>query len=396
MGFGAIIATGENNTPLDQDLAGCIAEVRIEQKLDEPTQFAVRFLDDIEDGRLHRANDDRLSIDTIVTVIVDTGEAMSAASGSPSKLTCLVRGPIVQDKSEMMIGGPGSSFEIHGLDRRDFLDRLCVPATRPGRASDVAREILDRAFDRLDIEDTTRVYDERRETLNQRTTDLDFLTRIAARNNVHFWVTYECVPSSIGSGYQVTETAHLASSPRRPEGGVSGAIASAIQLIPTSDLALRIHVPSGQCPNVTAFQVNVDGDRPSRYRAGSMPTEEIRPGTTEASDPQPPAGQGGQRLAQLGGVVRELCLPGSGDPQETQTRGEAALTAAGWFVQATASTTRHLLGGVLRPHDVIAAVGVGPRFGRNVAFRVKEVTHVITAAEHFMDLRLESNSLGEG
>jgi hypothetical protein len=88
-------------------------------------------------------------------------------------------------------------------------------------------------------------------------------------------------------------------------------------------------------------------------------------------------------------------MPGSGDPQETQTRGEAALTAAGWFIQATASTTRHLLGGVLRPHDVIAAVGVGPRFGR-AAFRVKEVTHVINAAEHFMDLTLESNSLGEG
>jgi hypothetical protein len=154
-------------------------------------------------------------------------------------------------------------------------------------------------------------------------------------------------------------------------------------------------VPSNQCPNVTAFQVSVDSDRPSRYRTGSMSTEEVRPSTTDASDPQPPAGQGAQRLGQLGGVVRELCMPGSGDPQETQTRGEAALTEAGWFVQATASTTRHLLGGVLKPHDVIAAVGVGPQLGSAV-FRVKEATHVINAAEHFMDLALEGNSLGEG
>ena len=70
MGFGAIVAIGENNTPLDEDLAGCITEVRVEQKLDEPIQFAVRFLDDLEDGRLRHANDDRLAIDTIVTVIV--------------------------------------------------------------------------------------------------------------------------------------------------------------------------------------------------------------------------------------------------------------------------------------------------------------------------------------
>jgi len=385
MGFGAIIAIGEGNTPLDEDLAGCIAEVRIEQKLAEPIQFAVRFLDDLQDGRLRHANDDRLAIDTVVTVIVEVGDA----------LVCLVRGPIVEHKSEMTIGGPGSWFEIHGLDRRDLLDRICVQATWTGRASDAARQILGQAFDELDVEDTTRVYEEARETLNQRATDLEFLTQIAGRNNVHLWITYDCDRSPIGSGFEVIETAHFASSPRRPEGAAGGAIASAIQLVPTSELTLRVHVPSNECQNVTAFQVNVDGGRPSRYRAGSMPTEEIRPGITEAADPQPPAGQGAQRLGQLGGVTRELCMPGSGDPQDTQTRGEAALTEAGWFVQATASTTRHLLGGVLNPHDVIAAVGVGPRLG-SAAFRVKEATHVINAAEHFMDLMLESNSLGEG
>lgn len=384
MGFGAIIAIGENNAQLDEDLAGCIVEVRVEQKLDEPAQFAVRFLDDLEDGRLRHANDDRLAIDTIVTVIVEVGDA----------LACLVRGPIVEHKSEMTIGGPGSSLEIHGLDRRDLLDRICVQATWTGRASDTARQILGQAFDDLDVEDTTRVYEENRETLNQRTTDLEFLTQIAGRNNVHLWITYDCARSPIGSGFQVTETAHLASSPQRPEGGADGRVASAIQLVPTSDLLLRVHVPSSDCPNVTAFQVNVDGSRPSRYRVGSMSTEEIQPSTTDASDPQPPAGPGAQRLGQLGGVTRDLCMPGSGDPQDTQTRGEAALTEAGWFVQATASTTRHLLGGVLGPHDVIAAVGVGPRLG-SATFRVKEVTHVINAAEHFMDLMLESNSLGE-
>jgi hypothetical protein len=384
MGFGAIIGIGENNTPLDEDLAGCIVEVRVEQKLDEPIQFAVRFLDDLEDGRLRHANDDRLAIDTIVTVIVEVGDA----------LACLVRGPIVEHKSEMTIGGPGSWFEIHGLDRRDLLDRICVQATWAGLASDAARQILGQAFDELDVEDTTRVYEEARETLNQRATDLEFLTQITGRNNVHLWITYACERSAIGSGFQVAETAHFASSPRRPEGAGGGAVTSAIQLVPTSELTLRVHVPSNECQNVTAFQVNVDGGRPSRYRAGSMPTEEVRPSTTEASDPQPPAGQGAQRLGQLGGVTRELCMPGSGDPQDTQTRGEAALTEAGWFVQATASTTRHLLGGVLAPHDVIAAVGVGPRLGSAV-FRVKEVTHVINAAEHFMDLQLESNSLGE-
>ena len=91
-----------------------------------------------------------------------------------------------------------------------------------------------------------------------------------------------------------------------------------------------------------------------------MQTEDVNPSTADASDPQPPSGNGAKRLPDLGGVTRELCMTGAGDPQDTQARGEAALTEAGFFVQATASTTKYLLGGVLKPHDVISAIGVGP------------------------------------
>lgn len=383
MGFGAVITLGENNSPLDTDLMDCIVEVRVEQRLDDPAQFAVRFLDDIQDGRLRMANDQRLAIDGIVTIAVESGESPVG----------LVRGPITEHKSQMTIGGPGSWFEIRGLDRRDLLDRICVQAAWTGRASDVASQILTQAYDSLEVENTTRVYEENRETLNQRATDLDFLGQIASRNNLHFWITYDVNRSPFGGGLTVGETAHFASSPRRPE-GASGALASVIGLVPSTELKLRVHVPSDQCPNVTAFEVTADSRRPSRYRIGSMPTDDIRPDSTEATDPQPPAGAGAQRLGQFGSTMRELCMPGSGDPQETQNRGEAALTEAGWFVQATASTTHHLLAGVLQPHDVIEAVGVGPKLA-NAAFRVKEVTHVINAAEHYMDLALEANNLGD-
>ena len=334
MGFGAVITLGEGNTPLDADLAGCLVEVRVEQTLDEPAQFAVRFLDDIEDGRLRVANDGRLAVETIVTIAVEIDELLVA----------LVRGPITEHRSQMTIGGPGSWFEVHGLDRRDLLDRVCVQAAWEGRASDVAQQILGQAFDTLSVEDTARVYETGRETLNQRDTDLAFLNQLARRNNLHLWITYAASRSPLGGGLQITETANFASSPRHPEGGALNALASAVQLAPTTALELRVHVPSDQCPNVTAFHVNTDTNRPSRYRTGAMQTEDVDPSQTDASDPQPPAGTGSQRLGQLGGVTRELCMPGAGDPQDTQTRGEAALTEAGWFVQATASTTQHLLG----------------------------------------------------
>lgn len=383
MGFGAIIALGDANEPAPPDVADCVAEVRVEQTLDGPSQFAVRFLDDIQDGRLRLANDDRLAIDTIVSVAVEVGE----------QLVCLIRGPITDHKTRMTLGGTGSSFDVLGLGRLDLLDRRCVQAAWTGRASDAAGAVLGQAFGDVDVEPTTRVYEEGRETLNQRTTDLDFVQQIARRNNLHLWVTCTASRAVPGGGLSIDETAHLASSPRRPAGAV-GAVAGAISLVPTSALELRVHVPADQCPTVTAFDLEIDSRRPSRYRAGSMAREDGEPVTTDATDPQPAAGAGSRRLAQLGGTERELCMPGAGDPQDTQTRGEAALTEAGWFVRATASTSANLLGGVLQPHDIVQAVGVGPRLGRT-AFRVREVTHVITASEHLMDLALDSNSLGD-
>jgi len=382
MGFGAVITLGDNNEPIGPDLANYVTEVRIEQGLDGPSQFAVRFLDDIQDGQLRRANDNRLAIDTLLSVSVEIDGA----------LFCLIRGPITDHRSRMTFGGPGSSFDVIGLGRLDLLDRSCVQAAWTGRASDAARTVLGQTFDSLDIEDTSRVYEEGRETLNQRSTDLDFLTQIARRNNLHLWVSCEASQSPLGGGLSITETAHLASSPRRPEGAL-GALAGAVSLVPTSQVELRIHAPPDQSPNVTAFEVQVDSRRPSTYRGGSLPRSDGTPTTTQTSDPQPPAGDGSQRLAQLGGTQRELCLVGSGDPQDTQSRGEAALTEAGWFVQATVSTTNHHLGSVLQPHDVINAIGVGPRLG-STAFRVREVTHVITANDHVMDARIETNGLG--
>lgn len=383
MGFGAVITTGEGNQPLDADLACCLTEVRVEQSLDEPTQFAVRFADDIIDGQMRLASDDRLKADTIVTIAVEVDQ----------KLIVLVRGPVTEHRSQMTIGGPGSWFEVHGLDRRDLLDRTCVQAAWTGRASDVARSILATKFDKAEVDDTSRSYETNATTLNQRSTDLAFLRQIALRNNLHFWITYEGSRSPLGGGLEVVETAKLAASPPRPTSSAAAALTSALPLAPTTPLALRVHVPSKDCPNVTAFQVNTDSARPSTYRTGSMQTEDVDPATIDVTDPQPPAGSGPVRLPDIAGVRRELCMAGAGDPLETQTRGEAALTEAGWFVQATASTTKHLLGGVLRPHEVISAIGVGPKLGPAV-FRIKQVTHVINAVEHFMDLSLESNGLG--
>lgn len=381
MGFGAIITTGDGNEPLPAGLVGAIAEARIEQPLDGPAQFALRFIDDLRDGRPLVADDGRLAIGETLSVLVEIDGA----------LHCLIRGPITDHRSRIMLGGPGTAFDVFGLDGLDLLDRTCVHERWTGRASDAAASILGAAFDRTDVEQTARVFEEGEATLNQRTTDLEFLQQIASRNNLHLWLSYAASRTLTGA-IQIEETANLASSPRRPE-GAAGAIAGSISLVPNTSLELRVQTPGDQ--NVSAFDIAIDSRRPSQFRAGSMSRAEARTITTEATDPQPPAGTGAVRLGQLGGAPRDLCMVGSGDPVETQQRAEAALTEAGWFVQAHASTSTHLLGDVLRPHDVVRAVGVGPRLGE-AAFRVRSAVHVITAAHHMIDAELESNSLGAG
>jgi hypothetical protein len=377
MGFGAVIATGDSNRLLPDAAMENIVEVRVEQSLNEPTRFAIRFQDDIRDGQMRLSEESSLAVDSIITIAVEAGD----------RLVCLVRGPITATSSSLMLGGPGSSYEVHGLDRRDLLDRECKNITWAGVASTAALAILAPVFPGPppDVQPTTRVYQPGGEGLSQRVSDLAFLNEIARRNNFSFWVTYKCLPSVPGS-LTVLETAHLKPSPPR------SAAAAVISLIPTTDSEIRVHVPGDECPNVTAFTVNVDHGRPSAYQARSLDNAGGPATRTDATDPQPATGSGVSRLGEQG-PQRQLCMPGAGDPQETQNRGEAALTEAGWFVKATASTTSHMLGGVLTPHEIVPVKGVGRRHG-TAPFRVREVTHVINAAAHHMDLVLESNNQG--
>lgn len=377
MGFGAVIGIGEQNQLLGEDLAGCMVEVRVEQKLDEPTLFAIRFIEDIVDGKPVKASQPALQAGSLITI---------AAEGE-SGLQCLVRGPILEQESNMTLGGPGSTFTIKGIDRRDLLDRECRETSWSGTASTAAMSILGPVYPLQDLGVTEKVFGPQGETLNQRGSDLKFLADLAKQNNFHFWITYDC--QAVPGALTVLEKAHWTSSPPRPEDGGLGLPA----LIPSSGLALRVHVPKESCPNVTAFQLTVDSRRPSQYRGNALNATDLGKDTATETDPQPASKGGSQRVESLDGA-RDLCMPGQGDPQETRTRAQAALTEAGWFVNATASTSRHLYGGLLMPHDVISVEGVGKKNG-NAAFRVKDVTHVINAGAHLMDVILQCNALAE-
>ena len=394
MGFGAIIAAGEKNRVLREDLVSCLTEVRVEQSLDEMTRFAIRFQEDLSSGEPVIMGASELQCEQMITIAVQMGDTIN----------CLVRGPITDVKCSVKLGGPGSWYEVRGQDRRIELDRECLRRAWTGRGSEAAQSILGKKFDRAEVHQTQIIYGGERvrgqptaPTLNQRSTDAALIRQIAHQNNLHFWVAYECRidgqdPTS--QSIKVVETANLKSSPPRPKDAPAGPVpVDQIKLVPTVAVKLRVHVEKDQCQNVTAFDLALNPERPNRFTGSVIDDRDLSEATTFVTDTQPVIKNAGERLAGCQ-KPRDVCITTAGNLDELQTKAESALTDAGWFVQATASTTAHMLGDVLRPHDVVDVEGLGPL--HSGPYQVKAVTHVINAADHLMDIELRRNAIGGG
>ena len=124
---------------------------------------------------------------------------------------------------------------------------------------------------------------------------------------------------------------------------------------------MRVSVAKEKCPNVTGFELNQNAERPTTFNGTAIDDRSVEDQTTSAQDTQPPVVDGGETLQTFASAERTLCLTTAGNQEELQTKSESALTEAGWFVTASATTTAHMLQGVLQPHDVIQVEGLGTR-----------------------------------
>jgi len=393
MGFGAIIASGEKNKLLSDQLLESITEVRVEQYLDDCTQFAIRFQEDIVDGEPMIMQAPELQCEQMISITVKVGNA----------LKCLVRGPITNVKSSITWGGPGSWYEVRGQDRRIELDRQYIRRAWTGRASEAATDILGKLFD-PDVEKTNLIYGSPRtgsnqatQTLNQRSTDTAFIHKIAYQNNLHCWIEYECQLDPLdlaGKSLKIQEKANLKPSPPRPKGSLSGTASptALVKLVPTVPVPLRVNVQNAKARNVTAFDIEINTEQPNRFTGTALNERDLKEDKTFTTDPQPAIRKGGQTLLAACQAQRNVCITTAGNQTELQNKAESALTEAGWYVNATASTTAFMLGDVLVPHNVVNVEGLGTT--HSGPYQVESVTHVINAADHFMDLKLRRNATG--
>lgn len=377
MGLGAIITGGETFTVLE-DIAPSVIEARVEMELSKPTKFAIRFQDDICEGEPVVAGHEALKAEQMIGIFVSAGNA----------LHCLVYGPITRVRSSRMLGGSGSWYEIHGEDRRVLLNRVGVEATWPMKASDAAAGIL--RFHHLDFEvqETRKTYDEQH-PLNQRATDLAFLEDIARRNAMEFWIDYHIAPQPPGaSNIDCGPMFMLKTSPHVDNG--AGAVPGPPILTASGDYPINVNPPPDQCPKVTKFEVRIDFERPNSVQgfAHSRSGERI---DNQGRSEQAPTTAGAQPLPEISGVTRRTLVDPTPDPIEQYLTQQATLTEAAWFVEVDCSTTLEMLDFVVKPHMIVAVQYADSRLSGN--YQVKSATHVINAAEHFMDFKLRANGL---
>ena len=76
------------------------------------------------------------------------------------------------------------------------------------------------------------------------------------------------------------------------------------------------------------------------------------------------------------------------DPQPALVT-EAARAINDAQIEGAQPELAHMLGSVLKPHDIVPVEGIGAELSG--PYQVQSVTHVINAADHFMDIKLRSN-----
>lgn len=399
MTFGAVIAvkSGPFYLPLDPDIEGALAEVRVEQHLDEPTAFALRFQEDFEGDQPKLTEHPLFKTSTELVILV--------ADGPDAKgLVCLVRGIVEQISFDVDTAGAGSAVDVRGRDVRMMIDRVSEARSFSGKTSDAVIEelITDIPDLQTDIAPGTERYDAATggpAALNCCGTALEIIETLAMEENHSVWLSYEV--SALGPAVSVKTTLNVKPSPDR--GGLPGADLPLPDIFkPRPDI--QILVNSKLRPNITTFTIQSDNERIKEVQAGAIDESAGGNSPVKATSPNDKLNSDGAGVEDTGGEPGPLGLPSEkpkrfsflptfGSPAMVAKKAEAMATEASWYIEAEVMTSMSLYGALLQPHEKVKVVGAGCEWAGD--YQVRDCIHVVNGAEHYMTATLRGNSRGK-
>lgn len=344
-----ILSNGVPNSLLEK-----VARVEVRERLGETTQYSIVFEEDVCENDFQLLRTSALDPNAELSVLVPVGNGMD----------CLVKGPVSSQQIRLQHGGAGSQLEVRGNDSTIKMDREFKsevwPNVTDGEA--VTRILLQNAY-LTDVATTNGRHLETEHSLVQRSTDLQFIKRLARRNGFHFWIT--CDPLGI------TETAHF----------------KRIPLEGSPEIELKINTADS---NLDSFDLSWDTERPTSVEGSQHNT---RNQSTLSGDVQrsPQTTLGRLSLQDITGDVRSTSVAApANDAGDMQARGEATLMESDWFIRANCRTSaQRLCSKVVRAHTLVKLVGAGSR--HSGTYLVSSVSHSIDAAGHSMDVELLRN-----
>jgi phage protein D len=350
MGLGISIRVG--GAP--DDVAASALSAEVSERMGQPTSYRLEYSLDSAQGDFPLLKESKL----------DAGSEISIIVPAAGRSECLVKGPVYGQQIRMEQGGAGSTLSVLGADSLVKLDREDkVAAWSDLTDSSAVTSILSQNNFVPDVDTTQAAHVELKHTLIQRETDLAFIRRLARRNGNLFWLT--CDETGV-------ETAHF----KRPV--LSG----------QGDCELVINLTDPRS-NVTSLEISWDVERPVTAQAAEVDLSD-KSDITSSVQRSPLTALGGSALADIASGTRAAHVQAPVDDSgDLQSRAEAALIEASFFVRATGSTTLAALGKVLRSHRLVNLRGAGSR--HSGLWFCSAVRHTIDLSEHRMEFELIRN-----
>lgn len=414
MSLGAIVLIQSDDSDDFQSLEPAhdcaITEIRVEQHLNKQTTFAIRFQEDFDDKQAVDDAKDLFSKSQGIAICVADGEPPESGGPLPADLTCLVRGQIENSEFDISVGGSGSWFEIRGQDVRTLINRCNVPSQENGDTKTIIEALVKPISTNAPIVgEGIKAYEKDKISFNYRGTDLEAVYDLTKKSAYCFWLEYEVGRASKyplrDPSFSVKATVHVEASPKRytSQWPPSAEGFDGLQLLP-GEKAHKFSILGDEdnCETVVSFSVSSDNEAPSSATSYNQNLAHATQGVTEDAKALDAAQNPDEDVTTKGGTDGESPGPAREDGDRCVTVGTsgegdispwlafAAATEASWYIRADALTTAHMLQGIVKPHDIIEVDGGG--CGVAGLYQATDVTHVINAAGHWMQVKLRSNS----
>lgn len=351
-----------DGTPAEQDFYDQVSMLEVEENADLPGAISLKLPVAVTEGELTWVADPRVKPYANLAVI---------AAGPEGGEQCIFDGYVLTHKVHLPSGASGATVEVWGQDA-SVLMGLTDTVKEWSGLSDV--DVADQIFSSYGISaaeansaETSPSHTEDEHTLMQRSSDADFLRRLARRTGRWFRVTCADKP------------------------GVRSGVFAAPDLSADPSVTLGVTDPATSVAPVLDF--SWDATRPTAVAARQASlTDNDQAGVAADTTDSGLAAQDAQTLAAFTGRSRTVLLTAAADTGELPARSAGVLREAGWFVRCEGSADVNVLKQVLRVGTVVAVEGCGSLLSG--PYLVWSVRHSFTTQAHSMAFVLVRNALG--